>query len=91
MSKPTNSPLDLLVDQIRSVVREEIVAVLKSADKPMKDCLQAEELAALYGLHKTWFRKRGCAGDIARTKPSRYVLFACRDVEAYLEMNKRST
>ena len=92
MSTPANTlnPFDLLLEQIRAAVREEIAAALKRTDKPVKDWLRAEELAALYGLPKTWFEERGRAGDIARTKPGRYVLFARRDVEAYLERNKRS-
>jgi excisionase family DNA binding protein len=45
-------------------------------------------LAECYGLLKTWFEERGRAGEIARTKPGRYVLFKRRDVEAYLERNK---
>jgi len=92
MSTPANTlkPFDLLLEQIRAAVGEEIAAALKGADKPIKDWLRAEELAELYGLPKTWFEERGRAGDIARTKPGRYVLFARRDVEAYLEKNKRS-
>ena len=89
MSEQPN-PFNILVDQIRAVVREEIAAALKSADKPMKDWLRAEELATLYGLPKTWFEERGRGGDIARTKPGRYVLFARRNVEAYLERNKEN-
>jgi len=57
--------------------------------KVPKDWLTAKELEDMYGLPKTWFEERGRAGDIARTKPGRYVLFKRRDVEEYLE-NKKS-
>ena len=53
-----------------------------------KDWLKAGEMAALYGLPQTWFEERGREGQIARTKPGRYVLFKRRDVEAYLKRNK---
>ena len=52
--------------------------------------MKAKELGELYGLPATWFEARGRAGDIERTKPGRYVLFKRRDVEAYLEKNKRN-
>ena len=86
-----NNPFDLLVEQIRTVVREEIKAAMNGNCKTSvaeKDWLNAKELADLYGLPKTWFEERGRAGDIERTKPGRYVLFKRRDVEAYLERNK---
>ena len=80
---------EALLGAIRQAVREEIQAALK-AEKPapLKDWLRAEELAELYGMPRTWFEERGRAGDIARTKPGRYVLFKRRDVEEYLEKNK---
>jgi len=90
-SAKTPSPFDLLIEQIRAVVREELKTALNGNGKTSvteKDWLNAEELADLYGLPKTWFEERGRAGDIERTKPGRYVLFKRRDVEAYLERNK---
>ena len=94
MSEQAKSPFDLLVEQIRAVVREEIAAALKTESNGQrnvadKDWLKADEAAQLYGLPKTWFEERGRTGDIARTKPGRYVLFARRDIERYLEEHKR--
>lgn len=92
MAEPVKNPFDLLLEQIRQVVREEIKAVMNgNGTKPTaeKEWLKAVELAKLYGLPKTWFEERGRAGEIARTKPGRYVLFKRRDVEAFLEKNKR--
>ena len=91
MSEPVKNPFDLLLDQIRAVVREELAVALETqlnGRQSEKDWLKAEEAAQLYGLPKTWFEERGRAGDIARTKPGRYVLFKRRDVEEYLEKNK---
>ena len=89
MNEPIKTPFDAFLDAFRQVVREEIAAAMNGREQPkLKDWLRAEELAALYGLPKTWFEERGRAGEIARAKPGRYVLFARRDVEAYLERNK---
>ena len=91
MSEPAKNPLDLLLEQFREIVRQEIKAAIGNGLKPAaeKEWLRAEELAECYGLPKTWFEERGRAGDIARTKPGRYVLFKRRDVEAFLEKNKK--
>jgi excisionase family DNA binding protein len=91
LSEPRKNPLDLLLEQFRAIAREEIKAAIGNGIKSpaVKDWLRADELAALYGLPKTWFEERGRAGEIARTKPGRYVLFARRDVEAYLERKKQ--
>ncbi len=80
---------------LRRIVREEIEAAISQLNGPKgvpdnKEWLKAKEAAELYGLPKTWFEERGRAGDIARTKPGRYVLFKRRDVETYLESKKNN-
>ncbi len=91
MAEPLKNPFDLLLEQFRAIVREEIKAAIENGIKPAveKEWLRAEELAEWYGLPKTWFEERGRLGEIARTKPGRYVLFKRRDVEAFLEKNKK--
>ena len=69
--------------------KEEMAAIIQSRANS-KDWLKAEELAAEYNLPKTWFEERGRRGEIARTKPGRYVLFKRRDVERYLEEHKKN-
>jgi Protein of unknwon function (DUF3310)/Helix-turn-helix domain len=92
VSEQMKNPFDLLIDEIRAVVREEIRAQFAAMNKvenlSQKDWLKPNEAARLYGLPKTWFEERGRAGDIERTKPGRYVLFARRDIERYLEEHK---
>lgn len=88
MSEIQKNPFDPFFDEIRRIVREEIKVALANGNgqvKVKKEWLKAEELTKEYGLPKTWFEVRGRAGDIARTKPGRYVLFRRRDVDAYLE------
>ena len=84
----TNNPPSLLgqalLDAIRQAVREEIQSLKAELNgnghsTSKREWLKAEALAAEYGLPKTWFEERGRAGDIARTKPGRYVLFKRRD------------
>ena len=88
-TKILSEPLrDELRELIREVIREELVASVESRTAS-KDWLKAKELKALYGLPKTWFEERGRRGEIARTKPGRYVLFKRRDVERYLELHKK--
>ena len=85
------SPFDPFFEKIREIVREEIKAAQNGNGHSIskKEWLKAEELAAEYGLPKTWFEERGRAGDIARTKPGRYVLFKRRDVEEYLDQHRK--
>lgn len=80
----------LSVGQLRDIVREEVAkATNGKTQSAKKEWLKAEELAEEYGLPKTWFEERGRAGDIARVKPGRYVLFKRRDVETYLDEHRR--
>ena len=79
---------DELKELIREVMREELGATVRSGTAP-KDWLKAKDLAAEYHLPQTWFEERGRRGEIARTKPGRYVLFNRRDVERYLEEHKK--
>jgi excisionase family DNA binding protein len=90
MPEQNQNPFAPFFDEVRKIVREEIAAALANGQKPLtdKEWLKADELAELYGMPKTWFEERGRAGDIARTKPGRYVLFKRRDVEEFLEKNK---
>ena len=95
MSEPSQNPFEPFFEEIRRIVREEIGAAMGQLNSQnsvlsTKEWLKAKEAAELYGLPKTWFEERGRAGDIARTKPGRYVLFKQRDIEAYLESKKNN-
>lgn len=91
MSESAPNPFDPFFEKIREIVREEIAKALANGMRASsKDWMKAKELAEVYGLPATWFEERGRARDIERTKPGRYVLFKRRDVEAYLEKNKRN-
>jgi excisionase family DNA binding protein len=94
MSETPTTLENALEGLLRRIIREEIRAAMgelsgQAADIHTKEWLNAGEAAQLYGLPKTWLEERGRAGDIARTKPGRYVLFKRRDVEEYLERHKK--
>jgi excisionase family DNA binding protein len=93
MSEPGNNLFQPLLDEFRRIVREEIAAALGDGKQAavVKEWLKAKECSALYGLPPSWFEEKGRAGEIARTKPGRYVLFKRRDVEEYLERYKTNS
>jgi excisionase family DNA binding protein len=78
----------LTVAELRAVIREEIQSLADTKPAPPREWLTAEALAQEFKLPKTWFEERGREGEIARTKPGRYVLFKRRDVEEYFERHK---
>ena len=79
----------LTVAELREVIKEELKSFQGSNghSTSKREWLKAEELAAEYGQPKTWFEERGRAGDIARSKSGRYVIFKRSDVEAYLDQH----
>jgi hypothetical protein len=83
LNEPAKNPFELFFDEIRKIVREEIESALRDTKQAaiVKDWLSAKECSNLYRLPPTWFEENGRAGEIARTKPGRYVLFKRRYVE----------
>jgi hypothetical protein len=81
----------LTIADLREVIKDELKSFQGSNghSTSKREWLKAEELAAEYGLPKTWFEERGRGGEIARCKPGRYVLFKRRDVEAYLDQHRK--
>jgi excisionase family DNA binding protein len=93
MSEAGKNPFEPFFDEIRKIIREEIATALGDSKQAAvgKEWLKAKECSALYGLPPSWFEEKGRAGEIARTKPGRYVLFKRRDVEEYLERYKTNS
>ena len=93
------NPFEILLDQVRQVVREEVERVVKPALKNVAEAepppspvphqvrkwYRAAELAKMYDLPQSFFEEKGREGQIARTKPGRYVLFLHEDVERFLQ------
>jgi excisionase family DNA binding protein len=94
----TINPFDLLIDQVRQAMREEVergvkmlqnaaAAVKEQQSQPVteKKWMRAEELARMYNLPRTFFEEKGREGKITRARPGRYVLFLREDVERFLQ------
>ena len=83
MSSPTPSPFDLLIEQIRAVVREEFKTVVAPA---VKELLEAEELAARLKVPVTWVYEQSRQGGIPTHRIGRYIRF---DLAEVLESQKK--
>jgi excisionase family DNA binding protein len=89
MSEPAKNAFDLLVDQIRSVVREEIVAAVKSQPK-LKLTYTIAEAAEILNIPETWLATAAREGKIPSLKIGHYVRFKLSDLEAFTEKRKAS-
>ena len=83
MSTPTANPFDLLIEQIRIVVREEIKAV---ATQSATELIEAEELAARLKVPVSWVYEQSRQGGISTHRIGRYIRF---DLAAVLESQKK--
>ena len=87
------NPFDLLLDQFRMVVREELREALKESISPQSDAdtipktewMRAEDLARIYKLPKSLFDEQARAGKIKRTRPGRHFLINVPDFERFLQ------
>jgi excisionase family DNA binding protein len=87
MSEPTKNPFDLLVDQIREAVREEL-AVAIHKQKPPKLLLSAEEAAPMIGVKPSWLATAAREGKIPSVRCGHYVKFKISDLEKYIEAQR---
>ncbi|MSP39512.1 MAG: DNA-binding protein [Deltaproteobacteria bacterium] len=79
----TKSPFDLLLDQIREVVREEIrTATGKDSQSPT--LLSAERAAKLFDVPKTWISDAARRGELPSVKLGHYVRFRIDDLHAFV-------
>src|SRR5262245_38213525 len=82
-SEPVKSLFDLLLDQIRQVVREEIAAAL--ADKSAKLLLSTNEAAAKLGVEDSWSASRARAGLVPCRMLGHYRYFSMSDIEMIID------
>jgi excisionase family DNA binding protein len=76
------NPFDLLIEQIRAVVREEIVAL----DNTLKELLTPEELAEKLKVPLSWVYEQSRQGGIPTHRVGRYIRF---DLAEVLESQKK--
>jgi len=76
MSESAKNPFDLLLEQFRLIVREEIAA----AGGPVKELLEPEELAERLKVPVTWVYEQSRQGGIPTHRIGRYIRFDLNEV-----------
>ena len=84
-SAKTPNPFDLLIEQIRAVVREEIAA---RAANGSRELLEPEELASRLKVPVSWVYEQSRQGNIPTHRIGRYIRF---DLAEVLESQKKQT
>jgi excisionase family DNA binding protein len=82
MSEAAN-PFDILVEQIRAVVREEIKTASANGNKEL---LEPEELAARLRVPVSWVYEQSRQGNIPTHRLGRYIRF---DLNQVIESQKK--
>jgi excisionase family DNA binding protein len=83
MSDPSKNPFDLLLDQIRAVVREEIAKAL-SQRRPARLNFSTAEAADMLGVTESWLASKARAGEVPHRQMGHFRLFSLQDVEAIM-------
>jgi len=88
---PSKNPFDLLVDQIRAVVREEIKAAITTGNGNGHSpaLLSAETAAKLFDVPKTRISEAARRGEIPTVRVGHYVRFKPEDLQAFIEANRK--
>ena len=77
------SPFDLLVEQIRAVVREEIERA-NAKRKPAKLLFDTKEAAAMLNVPDTWLASKARAGEVPYRQTGHYRSFSIADIDAII-------
>ena len=86
MTEPAKNPFDLLLDQIRAVVREEIAAAPNgNGHQPL---LTPEALAQQLSVPVSWVYEQSRQGNIPTHRIGRYPRF---DLQEVLEAQKKKS
>jgi hypothetical protein len=80
MNEPSNppNPFDLLVEQIRQAIREEMMA----SKDGTKELLDAEQLAERLKVPVTWVYEQSRLGNIPTERMGKYIRFDLAEVIA---------
>lgn len=85
MNEPNKNPFEILVQEIRLAIREEIKAASTNGNKEL---LEPEELAAQLKVPVSWVYEQSRQGNIPTHRLGRYVRFNLTEV---LESQKKKT
>jgi predicted DNA-binding transcriptional regulator AlpA len=92
MSEPIKNPFDLLLDQIRTVVREEIAAALSNGvDHPAAEkerLLTPDEAAAMIGVDKKWLYRHSKQLPFIRRLSKKNIRFNEAGLKRWLATRK---
>ena len=77
------SPFDLLVEQIRAVVRAEIERA-NTQRKPAKLLFDTKEAAAMLNVPDTWLASKARAGEVPYRQTGHYRSFSIGDINAII-------
>jgi excisionase family DNA binding protein len=80
MSEPTKNPFDLLLDQIRAVVAEEISKALNER-RPAKLIFTLDEAAQMLNVEKSWLAGRVRSGEVPHRRSGHRIYFAQQDID----------
>jgi excisionase family DNA binding protein len=88
----TPDPFELLLEQIRAVVREEIVAanLNGNGNGHSPALLSAEAAAKCFGVPKTWISEAARRGELPSVKLGHYVRFKPEDLQSFIKANRSS-
>lgn len=89
MSETATNPFQPFFDEIRRIVREEIVA--SSANKDGRDSptlLSAEQAARKFSVPKSWILESARKGEIPCVKLGHYVRFEEKDLAEFVRQRK---
>ena len=81
------TPFDLLVDQIRAVVREEIAAALATNKPKPKLLFTTEEAAELVAVPVTWLAEAARQNKVPSVRVGHYVRFKIDDLRNFIEQS----
>lgn len=89
MSEPekTPNPFDLLLDQIRAVVREEVKAAA-NGNGHSPTLLSAQQAAKLWNVPTTWISEAARRGELPSVHLGHYVRFKPQDLEEFIMRNR---
>ena len=91
MGDPSRNPFDLLLEQFRAIVREEIAAASNgNGNSHSPALLSAEAAAKLFEVPKSWISDAARRGELPSVRLGHYVRFKPEDLEMFIK-TKRGT
>ena len=81
--KKNQNPFDLLLDQIRAVIAEEIAKALDK-HKPAKLLHTTKEAAEMLNVPESWLAAKARAGEVPHQQMGHYRAFSMQDINAII-------